>query len=309
MHLSMKLAKSAMVAVALVAALGEVSAAQDRAVRIKKLEGTKASKQTEGERFRIIYPPDFSGENKLTPVVYALHGFGGNMKGMEQIWKEPCERIGAILVVLQGAQQREGGGFAWSGPEDAGAMIDRAQKELRKAYQPNRFAPRVLTGMSQGAFATWTLGLRYPTNYRRLIPVCGMFKPTSVELAQPLTEAEEKAMKRWHVYIMVGIKDKQELVSNNGWAASELNRIGGAVKAPFMDKHDPSWGLYQVIGHEFPGNGVERTNELTRALRFVLQPDGDDDRNWTAADPKWRLRANWMHEDAGKNEGQATPRP
>ena len=64
------------------------------------------------------------------------------MKSMEQIWKEPCDKVGAILVVLQGSQKREGGGFAWSGPEDAGAMIDRARVELQKACQPDRFAPR-----------------------------------------------------------------------------------------------------------------------------------------------------------------------
>jgi hypothetical protein len=68
------------------------------------------------------------------------------------------------------------------------------------------------------------------------------------------------------------------------------------VKAPFLEKHDPSWGLYQVIGHEFPGKGPEQTNELTRALRFVLQPDQEDERNWTSVDPKWRTRAKWMQD-------------
>jgi predicted esterase len=292
----MKLLASTIIAIALVTSLEQPSSAQNRATRIKKLEGTKPSKQTESDRYRIVYPTGFSPDNKLTPIVYALHGFGGNMKSMEQLWKEPCERLGVILVVLQGSQKREGSGFAWSGPEDAGAMIDRARVELQKAWQPNRFAPRVLTGMSQGAFATWSLGLRYPVNYRRLIPVCGMFKATSAESAKPLTESEQKAIKRWHVYIMVGIKDKQEVVSNNGWAASEISKVGGAVKAPFMNKHDPSWGLYQVIGHEFPGKGPEQTNELTRALRFVLQPDEEDERNWTSVDPKWRAHAKWMHD-------------
>ena len=292
----MKILVPAILAIALISALEEPLAAQNRATRIKKLEGTNPSKQTETDRYRIIYPSGFSPDNKLTPIVYALHGFGGNMKSMEQIWKEPCERVGAILVVLQGSQKREGGGFAWSGPEDAGAMIDRARAELQKNYQPDRSAPRVLTGMSQGAFATWSLGLRYPINYRRLIPVCGMFKATSTEAARPLTEAEQKAMKHWHVYVMVGIKDKQEVVSNNGWAASEISKGGGVVKAPFLEKHDPSWGLYQVIGHEFPGKGPEQTNELTRALRFVLQPDQEDERNWTSVDPKWRTRAKWMQD-------------
>lgn len=303
---SLSIAALAVAIVTLAASAG----VQDRAVRIGKLDGTRPSKQTEGERYQIVCPPDFSADNKLTPVVYALHGYGGDMSGMRQIWKDPCERVGAILIVLQGAQAREGGGFSWSGPEDAGNMIGVTRKELQRVYQPSRFAPRVLTGMSQGAFATYTLGLRYPINYRRLIPVCGMFKPTSVELAQPLTEAERKAMKRWRVYIMVGIKDKQELVSNNGWAASELNRIGAAVLAPFTDKRDPSWGMYQVIGHEFPGEGVERANELTRALRFVLQPDGDDDKNWVSVDRDWRAKAAWMRAgEAPKPVGQPTPAP
>lgn len=285
-------------AIGLVGAISLSAVGQDRAGRVKKLEGTKPSKQGEGERFRIIYPPGFSRENKLTPVLYALHGFGGSMKHMEQIWKEPCARMGAILIVLQGAQQRGGGGYAWSGAEDAGAMIDFAQAELRKTYKPDRFAPRVVTGMSQGAFATWALGLRYPGTYRRLIPVCGMFKANSLELNKPLTKEEEKAMARWHVYIMTGVKDKQELVSNNGWTASELKRVGAAVKAPFMEKDDRSWGIYQVIGHAFPGkDAAERTEELTRGLAFVLQPDKEDERNWAAVDAKWREKAKWMKRD------------
>jgi pimeloyl-ACP methyl ester carboxylesterase len=152
--------------------------------------------------------------------------------------------------------------------------------------------------MSQGAFATYALALRYPNTYRRLIPVCGMFKPTSRELAQPLAEDEQRAMKRWRAYIMVGIKDKQELVSNNGWLASELGRIGSAVTAPFADKRDPSWDLYQKIGHEFPGTGDERIAELTRALRFVLQPDEDDRKNWASVDKAWRAKAAWMRSDS-----------
>ena len=285
-------------AIGVVAGLTVGAAGQDQAGRIKKLEGTRASKRGEGERFRIIYPPGFSRENKLTPVVYALHGFGGSMESMEQVWKEPCARMGAILIVLQGSQNRERGGFAWSGAEDAGAMIDFAQGELRKTYRPDRFCPRVVTGMSQGAFATWALGLRYPGTYRRLIPVCGMFKANTLELNKPLTKEESKAMGRWHVYVMTGVKDKQELVSNNGWTASELRRVGAAVKAPFMEKGDPSWGLYQVIGHAFPGkDAAERTEELTRGLAFVLQPDKEDERNWSAVDAKWREKAKWMKGD------------
>jgi predicted esterase len=289
-------------------AISVAALAQDRAVRLKELSGTKPSRQHDAERFRIILPPDFVAENKLTPIVYALHGYGGDMAGMEQIWKEPCARVGAILVVLQGSQNRDGGGFSWSGPEDAGRMIDVAKKNLQKEYQPSRFAPRVLTGMSQGAFATYSLGLRYPSTYRRLIPVAGMFKPTSPELAQPLTEAQQKAMRRWRVYVMVGVMDKQELVSNNGWLTSELNRVGAAVTAPFLDRHDPSWGLYQAIGHEFPGVGEERTDELVRALGFVLQPDADDEKNWFTVDRRWRDKALWMRAEPSQPSNAERPR-
>ena len=294
----------------IVGTLATHTAAQDKAVRIDRPSGTHPSKQSADQRYRIIYPPDFSSDNKLTPVVYALHGYGGDMKGMEMTWSEPCARVGAILIVMQGSQVRDGGGFAWSGPEDAGAMIDVARKALQRAHPMSQFAPRVLTGMSQGTFAAYALALRYGQTYRRLIPVSGMFKATSLELSKPLTPDEEKAMRRWRVYIMVGVRDKQELVSNNGWVASEINRVGGAVKAPFMEKRDPSWGMYQTLGHEFPGKGAERTEELLRALRFVLQPDKSDEANWESVDRDWASKAKWMQPDDPRGpEKKSAPRP
>ena len=216
------------------------------------------------------------------------------MNGMENTWRDACAAVGAILVVGQGAKIIGPNRYSWSGFEDAGKMIDAAKAELRKSFRPNRFAPRVLTGMSQGAWATYSLGLRYPKTYRRLIPVVGMFKSRSYQTAEGLTDNEKKTMKRWRVYMIVGVKDKQQLVTNNRWLANQLELLGAAVKAPFVDRTDPSWGLYQEIGHAFPAQGPDRTAELVRALKFVLQPDDRDRENWAGVDPKWRRHAKWM---------------
>lgn len=246
------------------------------------------------DRFRITFPPGFNADNRLTPIVYALHGHGGTMMGMETTWRDACTEVGAILVVAQGAKDVGPNGHSWSGFEDAGKMIDAAKAKLRKSFKPHRFAPRVLTGMSQGAWATYSLGLRYPKTYRRLIPVVGMFKSRSYQTAEGLTDNEKETMKRWRVYMMVGVRDKQQLVANNRWLANQLEQLGAAIEAPFTDKTDPSWGLYQEIGHAFPAQGADRTAELVRALKFVLQPDDRDRENWTRVDPKWQRHAKWF---------------
>lgn len=304
-----------LVAAALLAA-DSANAAQNRAVRKRRPIAGANANQSVAERFRILLPPDFSPDFRLTPIVYALHGYGGTMDGMEGVWKDACAEVGAILIVVQGAKIVGNDGYAWSGFEDAGKMMDAAKKELRKTFKPHRFGPRVLTGMSQGAWATYSLGLRYPKTYRRLIPVVGMFKPRSYDVATGITDNEKKVMKRWRVYMMVGVRDRRQLVSNNHWLAHELERLGAAVKAPFNDKTDPSWVLYQNIGHTFPGRDeAKRTAELVRALKFVLQPDDDDRENWDRVAPDWPRRAKWVDEDRrpaksnrGKKRGKTNSR-
>ncbi|MFQ5423839.1 MAG: alpha/beta hydrolase [Phycisphaerae bacterium] len=291
--------------------IAQPARAQDHARRIKRVKRGHRSGQADKDRYRIVLPPGFSVENRLTPVVYALHGYSGNMDSMEHVWKAACAEVGAVLVVGQGTKSLGPGSYSWSGFEDAGKMIDAARVELRKRHKLHRFAPRVLTGMSQGAWATYSLGMRYPKTYRRLIPVVGMFRARSYETAQPLTDTEKTVMKRWKVYMMVGVQDKQELVANNRWLANQLERLGASIKAPFVDRTDPSWSLYQDIGHAFPGGAAkDRTAELVRALKFVLQPDEIDRRNWGRVDPDWRKKATWLDEDrmAGKAKDHKSKR-
>lgn len=276
----------------------------------------KAAKPPENvvsDRFIIVFPPGFDPANKLTPVVFALHGHGGDMDGMAHVWRPPCAESGAILVVCQGSIPLDTGGWSWSGFEDAGKAIDAARAALRKVCKLDASAPRVLTGMSQGTWATYSLALRYPKTYRRIIPVAGMFQPRSYQPVPELTGQELEHMKRWRVFMMVGAKDRNELVANNRWLFGQLERAGAAVLAPFTAKRDPSYSLYAEAGHEFPGDGETRTKELVRALRFVLQPDEQDRRNWSAVDERWPSRAKWL-EDAGGGApkaggaGQATTR-
>jgi len=257
------------------------------------------AKKTEPEsRFKITYPPNFDAKNKLTPVVFALHGYGGNMDGMHHVWKDACAEIGAILIVAEGSSKLDGGGRSWSGAEDAGKAIDAARAELRKKCKLDRSAPRVLTGMSQGCWATYALSTRYPQTWRRLIPVAGMYQAQNAD--GTLKPLEKEAMKRWRVYMMVGIKDKNELVVNNRWFASRLEEAGAALLAPFMDKRDASYALYAEMGHNFPGEGETMKAELQRALRFVLQPDEQDRKNWEAVDLQWEKKAKWLEKTPAK---------
>ena len=262
-------------------------------------------------RHAIHYPPGFDPAYKLTPVLFAFHGTGGNGEQMLQIWQEACDRLGVILVTGRGSSAM-GEGWSWSGFEDAGKVIDAAKIEIRKKTKLDTSAPRVLTGFSQGGWATWGLGHQYPTNYRRLIPVCGMWMPRTDAMAKGLTDEDKAKMKRWRVYIMVGVKDIGEMVPNNNWAASQLEMVGAAVWAPFREKRDPSFDLYQDIGHGFPGKDqTERTAELVRALKFVLRGDEQDQANWAKVDPKWRERPWWKDapEDVPEKAARQTGKP
>lgn len=274
---------------------GIVAAAPPKSVKPEKKKTVEADKPA---RHKIIYPPGFKADYKLTPVMYALHGYGGNREQMIAIWREPCAQLGIILIVGNGEGPLGDGAFKWGGPEDAGRLIAAARHELRKNVKLDPSAPRILSGFSQGGFATWSLALRYPTTYRRLIPCCGMYKSGTDQMIKPLTEVEKLRMKRWRAYIMCGVQDKGDMVPNNNWIASQLADLGAAVCAPFRDPRDPSYALYQDLGHGFPGTDAESRNaELVRALRFVLRGDEKDEANWFKADAKWQKQI-W----AGKGE-------
>lgn len=292
----------AAVACAAILAVGSSGRAQERDRGDAKPRPGKPSGRPVEERCKIILPPTFSPEEKLTPIVYALHGRGGDMADMANAWREPCARLGAILIVCQGGKLLGPGEYAWAGIEDAGKVIDAARAKLRKTRKPSRFAPRVLTGIGQGAWAAYSLAEQYPKTYRRLIPVAGMFRTQTRELLKPFPTELKQAMKRWHVYVMIGVRDNGELTTHSRWFAGGLDDLGAAVKAPFTDRADPSWHLYQDLGHAFPGEGAERTAELTRALKFVLQPDEQDRKHWSKVDPDWPKKAKWLLRKSDKNK-------
>lgn len=292
--------------------------AQVRARRGGPARRGKQSGESLQERYRIILPPRFDEHNPLTPVVYALHGYKNNMAAMEEIWKDVCAELGIVLVVLQGSKIVDGG-YAWASSEDAGEVIDAARKELRSKYRLSLHAPRVLTGFSQGAFEMYNLADSYPKTWRRLIPAAGMFRAKTTLMAQPFTDAEEKIMKRWRIYMMVGMEDAQELVANQNKLATDLEKMGAAVLAPFRDMNDASWGIYQETKHSLPTDKAERDSELRRSLRFVLLPDAEDEKHWLKADPQWRKRAAWLEkaepkkkkrmESGGKSKKKKRPKP
>lgn len=290
-----------LIAFAAAALSAETAEAQVRGTRAGKAGQGKTrqgrpSGQSLQERYRIALPAQFDETNRLTPVVFALHGYKGHMEDMETIWQDVCEGMGVILVVLRGSKVVDGG-YSWASAEDAGDVIEAARKELRSRYRLHLHAPRVLTGFSQGAFEAYALADAYTRTWRRLIPAAGMFRAKTTLMAQPFTTEETAAMKRWRVYMMVGMQDAQELVANQNKLALDLQDMGAAVEAPFREMDDPSWGIYQETKHSLPTDKKERDSELRRALRFVLTPDSDDERHWTKADPHWRKRARWLKDD------------
>jgi pimeloyl-ACP methyl ester carboxylesterase len=164
--------------------------------------------------------------------------------------------------------------------------------------------------MSQGGWITYSLALQYPKSWRRLIPVAGMLHWKTQETAKDFTDEQKKDKKRWHVYIMTGIKDQNPLVADNRRVAGQLEQIGATVLAPFANKRDPSWKLYQDIGHDFPGRtATARTKELVRALNFVLQPDDEDRRNWSKVDPDWPKKAGWSRETPATKKRDSRKNP
>ena len=67
------------IAIVAIASFSTTALGQVRPEAKKKAASDAAPAEIARERFRIIFPPQFDATNRLTPVVYALHGYGGGM--------------------------------------------------------------------------------------------------------------------------------------------------------------------------------------------------------------------------------------
>ncbi len=135
---------------------------------------------------RVYLPPSYDFTEKRYPVIYVLHGFGGDSNSLTRKMKSAMDRMifgekiqEAIAVFVDGSN-RFGGSQYLSSPtigdyetyisRDLVNFIDRQYRTI-----PHRDS-RGITGFSMGAYGSMHLSLKYPEVFGVVVAQAGTYK-------------------------------------------------------------------------------------------------------------------------------------
>ncbi len=224
--------------------------------RAKKSPGARpqVQAQEQGERvdpeWQVTLPDDFDVSEKAMLIV-ALHPFGGNMEATTERWRKAAAKFDAILLAPQGTFKMDDSSYQWGRDIFAiEANIIDAIDDVMDEYKVDEDKV-VVVGFSQGAWASWFLGLRNPDVFSGVIPVAGRFPSVDKE-----TFGDEE-LAGLRVLVMVGGDDNEALVEANREAVKRLTKLG--IKAKLR--------VYEDVAHDFP---EDATKEQIKALKYVV---------------------------------------
>ncbi|MCF0174261.1 MAG: esterase [Bacteroidales bacterium] len=133
-----------------------------------------------------LYLPDNYKEG--SPLVFILHGYGGNAEGYQQAFLPLAEEFGFVLCYPQGSPDYKGkNGWNVGYPSQKASMtvddckfIYHLTKHLQKTYKlslKNTF----FSGMSNGGEMCYLMAYRYPELFGAIASIAGL---TLVEMAE-----------------------------------------------------------------------------------------------------------------------------
>lgn len=197
----------------------------------------------------VVVPPSLD-KSRATPLIVAMHGYGGNAESFARIWRGVAADAGAILALPRAVRSVSMSGFGWGDVDEAHAIIESTLDQVTRQHNidPRRI---VLTGFSQGGRMAFALGARMAPRFCGVIPVAGRF--VAGDSIPPSLHASGGAK----YYLMVGAEDRAPTIESNRLAKKELSAAG----------HDVELVVYPGLGHAFPD---DKDAELKKALRFVL---------------------------------------
>ena len=141
----------------------------------------------DGSKVMIVYlPPSYEFTEKRYPVIYVLHGFGGDSNSLTRKMKSAMDRmilseeIQEVIAVFVDGSNRFGGSQYLSSPtigdyetyirRDLVNFIDKQYRTI-----PHRDS-RGITGFSMGAYGSMHLSLKYPEVFGVAVAQAGTYK-------------------------------------------------------------------------------------------------------------------------------------
>ena len=134
---------------------------------------------------RVYLPPSYDFTEKRYPVIYVLHGFGGNSNSLTRKMRSAMDRmilreeIQEAIVVFVDGSNRFGGSMYLSSPtigdyetyirRDLVNFIDKQYRTI-----PHRDS-RGITGFSMGGYGSMHLSLKYPEVFSVVVAQAGTY--------------------------------------------------------------------------------------------------------------------------------------
>lgn len=125
-----------------------------------------------------LYVPEYYSADREWPLVFALHGGGGNGRAFLWNWLRDARSHGAILV----APTATGPTWALAGDDTDTPNLERILGIIESKW---RIDPRhkLMTGMSDGGTFCYVSGLLIDSPFTHLAPVSASFHPMLAEMA------------------------------------------------------------------------------------------------------------------------------
>jgi LysM repeat protein/pimeloyl-ACP methyl ester carboxylesterase len=168
------------------------------------------------------YEPVGPGRMTLRPVIFYLHGGGGNPSYDCRRWASVARRHG-WLVCPTGAHHRADGRPKWNNWVSARRVVMATLKALRAKYGRRvQLYGNTLVGFSEGAFVAMNIGAREARTFNRWLIIAG----TDRYWGGPGFEAMQRNRNRIRrVYLLTGQKDGTLAGSKRVLGQLRRNRI------------------------------------------------------------------------------------
>ena len=200
---------------------------------VKTFQG-KTTKTLKAE-YLLFLPAGYKEDaGKKWPLMLFLHGAGERGSDIRKVAVHGPPKIVKdrpdfpfILVSPQCPS-----GQSWSDDLVLG-LLDEVMKEYRVD------AKRVyLTGLSMGGYETWSLGLRYPSRFAAIAPICGGGSTLPILLPD---QGQQAALKKLPVWVFHGGKDPVVKLEESERLVHMLKAIGN---------QNVKFTVYPEAGHD-----------------------------------------------------------
>ncbi len=186
------------------AAQARLRRSSERAPRARATVSGQQVLEVPGAPPAYYYEPVGAGRMTLRPVIFYLHGGGGNPSSDCRRWAPVARRQG-WLVCPTGAHQRADGRPKWNNWVSARNVVMATLKTLRAKYGRRvQLYGNTLVGFSEGAFVAMNIGAREARTFNRWFIIAG----TDSYWGGPGFEAMQRNRRKIRrVYLLTGEKD------------------------------------------------------------------------------------------------------